>query len=96
MLFEEDDLRWPRFPWFRHRRLRRDVRDWHRARSSSEPPCTEKQWRTRDRDVVVNIRDMTDHHLSSAIGFAKMRLQHASRTKQLLEEQNRRRPLDGD
>lgn len=65
--------------------------DWHRRRpGQDEPRCSNKQWRTRERDVVVTISKMGDWHLADCIRFAETRAQHASRLEALQAEQRTR------
>lgn len=64
--------------------------NWHKRQSNREPKCRANQWRTGDREVVVNIRDMTDQHLRNAIQYAKGRPQHRTKLDALVEEQVRR------
>jgi hypothetical protein len=72
-----------------HRRPR-STRDWHTARTPAEPRCGADQWRTRDRQVIVYMREMTPSHLRHCIRFASTKPQHASRLASLLDEQLRR------
>jgi hypothetical protein len=64
--------------------------DWHRAWNETEPRCGADQWRTRDREVIVYMHEMTDSHLGHCIRFASTKPQHASRLSSLLTERARR------
>lgn len=65
---------------------RRKPKDWHKRWGKTEPECGPRQWRTRDRNVVMNMADMTDDHLRHATRFALTKRPHASRLAGLLEE----------
>lgn len=60
--------------------------DWHAQRSPEEPRCAADQWRTRDRNEVLFISEMTDSHLGHCIQFAATKKQHRSRLSQLIKE----------
>jgi hypothetical protein len=64
--------------------------DWHFQRNEQEPRCSADQWRTRQRDEVLFISEMSDQHLGHCIRFASTKKQHASRLSFLLEEKARR------
>lgn len=66
------------------------ARDWHAARSTTEPRCGADQWRTRDRSEVLYMHEMADSHLGHCIRFASIKSQHASRLASLLAERRRR------
>jgi hypothetical protein len=64
--------------------------DWHAQRTDEEPRCGADQWRTRDRNEVTYMHEMTDFHLGHCIRFASTKQQHASRLSSLLAERARR------
>ena len=64
--------------------------DWHEVRYLYDPYCAGDQWRTQNRMVVVNIRDMTDRHLGHCLRFALTKPAHRSRMQALLNENARR------
>lgn len=65
-------------------------RDWHATRRLGEPPCRLHEWRTRDRQVVVRIHDMTDTHLLAAIRMAERCPQHYLKLDMLRKESSQR------
>lgn len=70
--------------------LRRARRDWHQTIDEDEPACGSGQWRTRDRHVVMAMRDMTDGHLDNCIRFAQTKVRHRGKLEELLDEKRRR------
>lgn len=72
-------------------RPRKPIPPWHpKRRGVHEPECAGNQWRQRDRQAVIYMRDMTDSHLQHAIRFASTMPQHADRLSGLLAEKGRR------
>jgi hypothetical protein len=65
-------------------------RDWHAQRRATEPRCGQDQWRTKDRNVIFYMHEMTDSHLGHCIRFASTLVQHRSRLAALLRERNSR------
>ena len=65
-------------------------KDWHAQRSEGECRCAADQWRTRNRDEVMYISEMTDNHLGHCIRFASTKRQHRSRLPALLAERIKR------
>lgn len=63
--------------------------DWHVA-LPGEPPCGKDEWRTKDRMVVLPIRDMADQHLMHAIRFATEKRAHRWKHRELVAEWERR------
>ncbi len=61
-------------------------RDWHAQRGKNEPRAAADQWRTRDRNVVMFMSEMSDSHLGHCIRFASTKAQHRSRLNALLAE----------
>ena len=72
-----------------HRRPR-DTRDWHTARTPEEPRCGADQWRTRDRQVITYMHEISQFELDCCISRATTRPQHSSRLASLLDERLRR------
>ncbi len=70
-------------------------KDWHSQRSNVECRCSADQWRTRDRDEVLFISEMSDRHLGHCIRFASTKPQHRSRLSALLAERAGRQALKG-
>lgn len=66
------------------------TQDWHSQRNEEEPRCAADQWRTRDRNEVLFISEMTDSHLGHCIRFASTKPQHRSRLAGLLAERDSR------
>ena len=69
-------------------------RDWHKHRSNREPRCGADQWRTKDRNEIMYMHEMTDSHLGHCIRFASSFPQHASRLASLLAERQDRNSKD--
>ena len=66
--------------------------NWHDA-LPVEPPCGPKEWRTKDRQVVLKMNEMQGSHLEHCFHFADTRAQHGSKRQELQKEIRRRRKM---
>lgn len=64
--------------------------NWHVQYKEGEPPAGKGKWRTKDRSLVVDIRQMPTEYLKNCINFARNRRQHQSKLPELLAELARR------
>ena len=77
-------------------RSRREIRkNWHSTVSALDADCGDNQWRTRDREVVIDIRALHDTHLLRCIYLASRKKNHSTKLIALLDEQLRRMKTNG-
>lgn len=66
------------------------LKQWHEQRHPGEPECPKGKWRTRERDLVVDLRQIDDRYLLDIERFSRKRPQHRDKRREVLAEVRRR------